>query len=726
MSIGAQGALPDSRVPAIRGEMSVEEALRRVLAGTGLAARQVGPSAWRIERAVAPPPVAAADDPPPPPAIDPVPIIVTATKQPLELIDVPGAVSVVLVREHRRRDPGANSATVAGEQEGLALTSLGPGRNRMFLRGVADSAFSGQSQSTVAVVLDEARLTYAAPDPDIRLVDIDRVEVLKGPQGALYGTGALGGIYRLVTHPAQLDQTTLDATALSTAIAGGGLGYGVSSVGNLPLIKDAAALRLAGYLERSPGWVDTGSRQDSDRTHVTGLRALFGLEPRPDWRIDLTAFGQWLEAGDSRYVYRRHARTRPVQLVEPHDNDLRHLALRAEGKIGGASAMLATAMTWHDVDDAYDATVGAEAFGLADPRLLLDSRAYRTWDSELRLRGSAGRLGWLVGLSHVTARQVLVDDLTSFGGTRLRVANDRREASDTAFYFDLTHPIAHRLTIDAGARVFYASLHENRVLDAVDFDRRRHRFGVTPSIALSWQPDPAQSVYVRYGSAFRQGGSTVTSSNRVQSLEGDELATIEGGWRRRLRGEGLIDVSVWYSWWMDIQSDELQANGLLNTVNAGDGRIAGASASATLPMARGWRLDGGFDVTRAVLTRNALGFQVNDRRLPAVPLYTFRAALRKDVRLLGASGWAQLGARYLGPSRMSFDPDLDRKMGKVFDLSFDAHATLGRLGVELSTSNLLNQRANVFAFGNPLRYRTMDQYTPQQPRTVKIGLTLPL
>ncbi|WP_447412480.1 hypothetical protein, partial [Clostridium perfringens] len=78
---------------------------------------------------------------------------------------------------------GFASTDVALGLEGLSLTNLGPGRNRQFIRGVADSPFNGPSQSTVAVVLDEARITFDAPDPDLRLVDMERIELLKGPQG---------------------------------------------------------------------------------------------------------------------------------------------------------------------------------------------------------------------------------------------------------------------------------------------------------------------------------------------------------------------------------------------------------------------------------------------------------------------------------------------------------------------------------------------------------------
>jgi len=79
----------------------------------------------------------------------------------------------------------------------LASTNLGTGRNKIFIRGVADSSFNGPSQSIVGQYLGDVRLTFNAPDPDLELYDIARVEVLEGPQGTLYGAGSLGGVVRV-------------------------------------------------------------------------------------------------------------------------------------------------------------------------------------------------------------------------------------------------------------------------------------------------------------------------------------------------------------------------------------------------------------------------------------------------------------------------------------------------------------------------------------------------
>ncbi|KAG5731346.1 hypothetical protein E4T56_gene3926, partial [Termitomyces sp. T112] len=186
LSIGVDGDIPNIRAQAVHDVHGVANALARLLAGTGLEAKQVGSSAWRIVRRKLPPrPISqfasgievGGDSA----------LVVTGTKRSLTRFGVPQSLSVLKLMPHDRHDPNRDTAFVASEVEGLNLTALGPGRNRMFLRGVADSPFNDSNQSPVAVALDEIRLTYSAPAPDLRLVDVERVELLKGPQGTLYG-----------------------------------------------------------------------------------------------------------------------------------------------------------------------------------------------------------------------------------------------------------------------------------------------------------------------------------------------------------------------------------------------------------------------------------------------------------------------------------------------------------------------------------------------------------
>lgn len=118
---------------------------------------------------------------------------------------------------------------------GMTVTNLGPGRNKILLRGVSDGVFTGLTQSTVGLYLDLTPITYAAPDPDLKLIDIDRVEVLRGPQGTLYGTGPIGGVVRIVTRAPAFGQEALSLAATRSRTGGGGWNSDYSLIANVPV-----------------------------------------------------------------------------------------------------------------------------------------------------------------------------------------------------------------------------------------------------------------------------------------------------------------------------------------------------------------------------------------------------------------------------------------------------------------------------------------------------------
>ena len=158
VSIGADIPLPDRRTREIHGRMTVGEALSRLLAGTGLRARKVGTTAWRIERTHSPADASAASAGLAANARETIaaePIVVTGVKQTRALYDIPMAVSVTVLSDQQRHDTGGNTATIASEVEGLSLTALGPGRNRIFLRGISDSAFNGDEVTLIGQDGDE-------------------------------------------------------------------------------------------------------------------------------------------------------------------------------------------------------------------------------------------------------------------------------------------------------------------------------------------------------------------------------------------------------------------------------------------------------------------------------------------------------------------------------------------------------------------------------------------
>ena len=728
ISVGGETALPSVGVSGVRGMMTPRTALARLLDGTGFIARQVGPSAFRIERAVvlrpAPRPVERELPSGPPPMTYGEPIVVTATKREQRLRDLPLAVAVVQFDPEAARDAQPDTASVKRQVEGLALGGQGPGRNRMFLRGVADSPFTGSTQSTVAVVLDGARVTWSAPDPDLRLIDVSRVEVIKGPQGALYGTGALGGIYRIVSNRPDPAAASARLEAGPDAVGSGEFGAHGAAIFNLPVIRDRAALRLAIYAAREPGWIETGARGDSNRLRVAGGRA--SARWRADgWTFDLAGQTQRLDSADSQYVYARGKRTRPEQLAEPHDNDFSHTAAEVAGPVGAMQLHLVSAMTWHDISDTFDATTGAMSFGLADPALFMDDRTYRVWDNEARLSGHLGAASWVLGLGHVEARERVDRRLESAGPapSALSIEQVARKATDTALFGEATLPLSDAFSATVGARFYHDSISDRRIGPGGATAREQRRTGVTPTASLSWKSSTLGLVYLRYGAAIRQGGLDVLPTGGGKTFEGDELRTAEIGLRRIFAGGGAVELSAYASDWKNLQTDVLQTNGLFVSRAAGRARILGAEASVEARLSEGWRASLGAALQDARLIRNELGIELDDRRLPVVPLYTLRARIEHGFAWRGAAR-ATIAAElhYDGPARLSFDPALDRPMGEALDARLGGRIALGRWSLGVQIDNLFDSRANLFAYGNPFRVLTARQFVPSAP--TRAALTL--
>lgn len=723
VSIGTEGDLPGVRSHAVHGATNAADALAQMLDGTGLTARRVGPTAWRIMRQAAPlSPPSPPRTPVPqglPPEPEAEPIIVTAVKDRSTLADVPRAVSVYLPDAMRQQDARSGTGNVAAALEGMAMTGSGPGRNQLFLRGVADSPFTGLGQSTVAVLLDGVRLTYSAPDPDVRLVDVERVEVLKGPQGSLYGTGTLGGIFQIVTKRPDASDFRAAASGGLSLVADGGSGYSGSAMVNLPLVRDSIALRLVGYTAREGGWVDTGTRPNANLVRTIGGRASLGVELGAGWRLNATGAVQRLEAADTQYVYAPGAHSRPTQQAEPHDNDLNHGAFRLEGRLGATDLVLLTGLSGHEVQDRRD----AGNFGGTGPAIFDESRKYRTWDSELHLSGPLGALHWLAGLSYVQARQTIGRSLVSASQvTPLLDDNEQRKSVDSAVFANLVWPLGTGLSIEGGGRLFRDVIEDRRTTGGQSFARDVRRTGITPSAALSWKPRAGRMLYLRYGSAFRQGGIGLTAAGQAEAVSGDELATIEAGWRAQLAHGGSLDLNLYHTMWDEVQSDMPLPNGLIETRNVGRARIRGMEASLDLPLARHWHISTGLAVQDAQLIRNETGMVLDDRRLPVVPEYTLRFALKRRFELGDADGSLRLGLRYVGPARLSFDPVIDQPMGNYVESNLEVRLKAAGFEWGVDASNLLNGRRDTFALGNPLRLATTRQYTPQRPPMVSFSV----
>src|SRR5690606_27008752 len=242
----------------------------------------------------------------------------------------------------------------------VSSTYLGSGRNKLFIRGIADSSFTGPTQSTVGQYLGDLRLSYNAPDPDLRLSDLARVEVLEGPQGTLYGAGSLGGIIRLVPNDPLPGVVEGSAIIGGSATQHGGLGGDASATANLPVIGDTTALRITVNAETQGGYIDKPllDREDVNRTGIYGGRATFRYEAAPGWTVDLIGVGQRTHGRDSQYADREGPPlTRSAQVAEGFDADFAQGQFVITGEFGELRFKTSTGVTGQQVEERYDATL---------------------------------------------------------------------------------------------------------------------------------------------------------------------------------------------------------------------------------------------------------------------------------------------------------------------------------------------------------------------------------
>lgn len=229
-------------------------------------------------------------------------VIVTATLRSENVQNVPAALTVLSGTQLDQLG-AQNLDDVAALVPGLQLATIGPGFNVETLRGVSTGLFS--TGATVATYFDETPTTavslasngvYASPDPD--LFDVKRIEVLKGPQGTLFGASAMGGVIRYIFNPPNLERFEGKAEVGFEGIPGHGTGNSGHLVLNLPLLGDTLAIRLEGFRLATPGYIDNvyHNQKNVNISLSDGGRAEILWAPSPNFRAQLSSSYQRMSA----------------------------------------------------------------------------------------------------------------------------------------------------------------------------------------------------------------------------------------------------------------------------------------------------------------------------------------------------------------------------------------------------------------------------------------------
>ncbi len=749
LSVGYAGVyFGDAAANPVDGELPPEEALRRLLAGTGYESIAIDADTVRI-RQVASEENGSENRP----SIEE--IVVTATRRAEIAQSLPYSIAVVSGRD--ADEFGSRVATdLTAQVAALSATDLGSGQNKLAIRGLSDGFIAGRSQSLVGLYLDESRLTDDAPDPNLRLVDINRIEIVRGPQGTLYGAGSLGGLVRIITNKPLLDRFGANATVSAADTEDGAPSSGVDTMLNLPLVHGVLGLRAVGYFQRDGGYIDEKRLgiPDANQDDTKGGRLSLLLQASDAWSVTAGLTDQLIQAADSNYYQGGlpYLQRQNYEL-EPRRDQFLQTNLTVEGALDWATVTNTTAFTKRDISGQYDASLGwplLTGFPVGPAKSDYGRRIESITEEARLVTNGDGRFNWTLGgfLSH--RDESFKSLLTGPDAIPIPViARARRRddyANEAALFGEGTYKLTDTVSLTAGARVFYASLNAAGRIDQPALGETtlaqgsNHTTGFIPKVVLSYRPGDRLTLYADAAEGFRLGGVNIESplgalnvndgvplTSKASAFASDRLWTYELGVKTNFfNGRLVTNAAGYFTVWDFIQSDQIQRTGSLFTTNAGNTHAPGFEIDLSFLATRNLRIRANAFWTQAetIDSNPILVASQSIGHLPAAPSNNFGVSARYGFSLDDAwNGFAILQYSHVGQETLGFDVNNSPKISGYSDVDARVGILWGNWQAVLYVKNLLDERANVFAYGNPFSYGLISQVTPLRPRTAGIDLT---
>ncbi len=598
-------------------------------------------------------------------------IVVTATKRNEVASEIAGSVSAVTEQDLQRLNAQSLSDYIT-RVPGVVFNDYQPGVSEVVIRGVASTTYHEANQATTGYYINQIPLVepgFPLVIPDIDSFDVKQVEVLRGPQGTLFGSSSLGGAINYVVNEA--DPSAIDMGAegiLSSTKRAGDASYAVKAMFNLPVVQDKLAVRVVALQRYDAGYltnVGTGEKGSND-LRVRGLRGSVVFTPTSSTKLSALALYQEYDLDDQTYVqFGTDPETydRNTNVDEFQDTDVQLYSLRLDQNLGFANITAVGSHTIKRANLAFDDSI----FGGNDPRTntpqLSSSVGKSTTDyGELRLASAGdGPFTWLIGGNYTKLRSDSTDGAfvegigayidanpTLFGGQPgsvlapgdlLRRTIGTSRVRELAAFGELSYTLAETLTLTVGGRLFeYRSRPRLQFLPnaalIAPFDYQpgaRKESGFVPKVSLSYKPADRVTVYGLYSEGFRIGGiNTYAVATGVPlDFDSDSTQNYEIGAKFDLVPNTMsFDIAAFHIKWNDIQSRLFTPNDFnAYTVNGGGAKIDGVELSLT------------FKPTRSLTYTANLTY--NDARLSSLLPDSFApgGGYAAGTRLPGASDW---------------------------------------------------------------------------------------
>lgn len=596
-------------------------------------------------------------------------VVVTADKRGEESIQSIPTTIQAISGDTLERKGAVEFADFSGQVAGLTYDDLGPGDKKYVIRGVTSTG-----PATVGVYYDEAVITGSnsndggGREPDIRLFDLDRIEVLKGPQGTLYGASSMSGTIRYITKKPVLDKFEGYVQGEGSNTSQGGGNWGINGALNLPIVDGALALRLVGWDVQNSGFIDdvripAGPVNNANWDRTEGGRALLRWAASDQLDIVASATVQTLKSGgSSRYTpagalsFGDSPATPAPAYPRVPGGDLRNTdvtlspwneTMEIFGVTGTytlpAGVITATSNYFNrHIDFNFDSTPILIFFGVPEQAITHQPQDRRIISSEVRY---ASKLDFPVnfvvgGFSQIEHNDFTVeviksnnlglpngpfsglnsdDALSNPDGNTFFGRYDNNILKQYAAFGEVTWAATDQLTALLGVRYFHSSQES--------FQAQTHPFGgfsgspvgeQTNSFAgnkttfkanLSYKADFGL-LYATVSEGFRVGGTNAAdlpfASNIPRTYDPDQLRNYELGIKSDFLDKRLrVNAAAYAIRWSNIQLATVDSTGAFPFVtNGGSASVDGFELESQMLLAPGLELDLTGTYENARLTAN--------------------------------------------------------------------------------------------------------------------------
>jgi iron complex outermembrane receptor protein len=689
-------------------------------------------------------------------------IIVTATRRSERLQDVPGQVSALTggTLEQLR---AKSLADFAAYTPGVSFETTSPSTNRVVIRGITTGGT--QLNSAIGLYLDDVPLGSSTPFGfgvlaiNLSLFDLQRVEVLNGPQGTLFGANALGGTLRYITEAPKVGESSGRVEGELDYTEHGDASWATRAAVNLAL-GDRAALRVDGIVQKDAGFVDdpTHNRKNLGDARTLHGRASLLFEATPDLKIRLNGFAQRTKSDGVAVTFRDPITHLPTQgaydqsytSLQPSQAELYVASGLVDWNLGWGTLSSVTAYqetlikNVRDFEVAYSAILsGVLGPAGANPYIIPANVHTKRFTQEVRLASSSNKsFEWVVGgffskentFQDISAQNSADPQGKLFGFTLAQFLLPSK-AREFALFGNATVYLAHNLDVTAGIRqswnhqVFTSNgvgllINPAAPTTPVSSTGISQETVQTYLFNLRYRPASRTLVYGRIASGYRPGGPNLIiggASTGNSSFNSDKLWNYELGLKQSFAGgRGFFNLAGYHIDWSDIQQVR-NIGGINQLVNAGNARVNGAEALLSLRLAPGLSAIASATYTDAKLTTAApvLGLSMAGAQLPLTAKFSAAVAANYDFQLSDKlAGSFNLAVRHIGKRNAGYEGSAIAPLYRLHSYNIvDATLSLRAQGWEIGpfVKNVFDVRGEVSAT------TITNQYVPTTPVAVTLS-----